>query len=79
MNNKRIGILTFHNVPNYGAVLQTFATEKYLIKKGYKEVYVIDYKGCGNGDEFSVESIFQKCKAIDNPVKRLVKKICFLE
>lgn len=78
MSDKRIGILTFHNVPNYGAVLQTFATEKYLIKKGYKEVYVIDYRGCGNGDEFSIESILKKCNEVDNPVKRLIKKILFL-
>ena len=41
----KIGILTFHNADNYGAVLQCYALQEYL-KKQYPndEVYVIDYK-----------------------------------
>lgn len=41
----RIGILTFHNADNYGAVLQCYALQETL-KKKYpdEEVYVIDYK-----------------------------------
>lgn len=38
-----IGILTFHNAHNYGAVLQAYALKKFLQKK-YKNVSVIDYK-----------------------------------
>ena len=41
----RIGILTFHNADNYGAVLQCYALQETL-KNQYPndEVYVIDYK-----------------------------------
>lgn len=39
----RIGILTFHWVTNYGAVLQTFALQTYLESRGH-EVSVINYK-----------------------------------
>ena len=38
-----IGILTFHYACNYGAVLQCFALQKYLMSQGH-EVTVIDYK-----------------------------------
>lgn len=38
----KIGILTFHRAHNYGAMLQTYALQKYLNKLGHK-VYVIDY------------------------------------
>ena len=41
----KIGILTFHNADNYGAVLQCYALQEHL-KKIYPndEVYVIDYR-----------------------------------
>lgn len=39
----RIGILTFHCAHNYGAVLQCYALQSYLEKKGH-EVGVIDYR-----------------------------------
>lgn len=38
----KIGILTFHRAHNYGAVLQCYALQQYLIQEGY-DVYVIDY------------------------------------
>ena len=38
----RIGILTFHRAHNYGAVLQCYALQQYLIQEGH-DVYVIDY------------------------------------
>lgn len=41
-NNKRIGILTFHNVINYGGVLQCYALQEFLKKLG-AEVQVIKY------------------------------------
>ena len=45
VKNMKIGILTFHNADNYGAVLQCYALQETL-KKKYPddEVYVIDYK-----------------------------------
>ena len=39
----KIGILTFHCAHNYGAVLQTYATQKLLSDAGY-DVDVIDYR-----------------------------------
>lgn len=39
----KIGILTFHNALNYGAVLQCYALQHYLQAKGY-DVEVIDYR-----------------------------------
>ena len=39
----KIGIITFHWATNYGAVLQAYALEKYLITKGHI-VEIIDYK-----------------------------------
>ena len=39
----KIGILTFHWATNYGAILQSYALQTYLIKCGH-EVVIIDYK-----------------------------------
>ena len=39
----KIGILTFHNALNYGAVLQCYALQHYLQEKGL-DVEVIDYR-----------------------------------
>lgn len=38
----KVGILTFHNAVNYGAVLQTYATQE-LVKQYGHDVEVIDY------------------------------------
>ena len=39
----KIGILTFHNALNYGAVLQSYALQHYLQEKGH-DAEVIDYR-----------------------------------
>lgn len=39
----KIGILTFHWVANYGAILQAWALQTYLSRLGH-EVYLIDYR-----------------------------------
>mgnify|MGYP000969965076 CR=1 FL=1 len=39
----KIGIITFHNTSNYGAVLQAYALSRFLELSGH-EVYFIDYK-----------------------------------
>ncbi len=39
----KIGLLTFHFVPNYGASLQCYALWRHLMDKGH-EAYVIDYR-----------------------------------
>lgn len=38
----KIGIITFHRADNYGAVLQAYALQKALIKKGF-QVEIVDY------------------------------------
>lgn len=39
----KIGILTFHSVDNYGAVLQAFALQTFLASRGH-DVEIIDYR-----------------------------------
>lgn len=39
----KVGILTFHNAINYGAVLQCYALKEFLIQRGH-DVQVIDYR-----------------------------------
>lgn len=36
----KIGILTFHNIPNYGAMLQAYALWKYLEEKGHDVLFI---------------------------------------
>lgn len=40
---EKIGIITFHRAVNYGAVLQTYATQEFLRKNNYN-VEIIDYR-----------------------------------
>ena len=40
---KKIGILTFHSAHNYGAVLQAYALQQFLIKNVSKDSNFIDY------------------------------------
>lgn len=42
MNDKKIGIVTFHRAHNYGAMLQVYALEE-VLKKTQNDVEVIDY------------------------------------
>lgn len=39
----KIGIVTFHCVYNYGAVLQAYALQRHLLSKG-NDVYIVDYR-----------------------------------
>lgn len=61
----KIGILTFHNADNYGAVLQCYALQEHL-KKQYPndEVFVIDYR---NPDiEYTYKSIRKRKSLKEN-------------
>lgn len=42
MSSQRVGIVTFHTALNYGAILQTYALQKFLEKNGI-ENEIIDY------------------------------------
>ena len=39
---KKISVITLHRIVNYGSVLQAYATQEVLEKKGY-DVEFIDY------------------------------------
>ena len=41
---KKIGILTFHNAYNFGAVLQAYALKEYLQKNSNCTVEIVNYK-----------------------------------
>lgn len=75
--DKKIGILTFHNVPNYGAVLQCMALKSYIEKCEIKDVRVIDYINIGNGEDLTIDNISNNIKKTNNMVKRIAKQIIF--
>ena len=50
MNNRTVGILTFHQANNYGAALQAFALKAYCEMLGY-ETHIIDYRALGDADK----------------------------
>ena len=67
----KIGILTFHNVPNYGAVLQAFALKSFVEKNFDAKTFIVDYKCVGNDDSF--KNIKQSFYKINNVLKRIYK------
>ncbi len=69
-----IGILTFHNVPNYGASLQAFALKKYLENATDSSVNVLDFRCPGNSDEFLPKNYLKTTYTSDNIIKTLIKK-----
>lgn len=52
MENKKIGILTFHRATNYGAILQAYGLVSYLNSQGY-DAKIIDYKPKGMANTYS--------------------------
>lgn len=73
MENKQIGILTFHTADNYGAVLQAYALQQFIRNNISPNVYVIDYR---EKDETKGLSIFKG--STHNPIKNLVLNILYL-
>lgn len=43
MNKKKVGVITFHNYDNYGAILQSYGLQKKLKELG-TEPEIIDYR-----------------------------------
>lgn len=72
--NKRIGILTFQNVPNYGAVLQATTLRLYIKSLGYESVRILNCSSKGNDDAFESKKIKQKIKSGKNPIKVILKQ-----
>lgn len=54
---KKIGILTFHSVPNYGAVLQSYALKRFLEMTSSQEVSIVNYQCQGNDSAFEPQEI----------------------
>ena len=51
--NKKASILTFHCVPNYGAVLQAYALQE-VLKNFFDEVEILDYRPNNLTREYNV-------------------------
>ena len=61
---KKVGILTFHDAHNYGAVLQAYALKKYLINLGL-DATIINYHHYNITDGFTKKRIIKE-KTIHN-------------
>ena len=70
---KKIGIVTFHRAHNYGACLQAYALQKYLIQKGY-DANIIDYR---NENIERPYEYFNIKRGIGYNLKKLVKKVIY--
>lgn len=53
---KKIGILTYHNAINYGAVFQAFALQQYLLDMGH-DAYIIDYKNPSIEEQYQMKPL----------------------
>lgn len=69
---KKVGIVTFQNANNFGAVLQAYATQKALEKMGY-QVYIINYDNPIIGNNYKVFPPLSK-----NPLKSIRRIIISL-
>ena len=59
---KKVGIITFHNAHNYGAVLQAYALQCQIEKLGY-DVNIIDYRNR------NIEKSYKLIKLSKNPIR----------
>lgn len=73
MENKQIGILTFHDADNYGAVLQAYALQHFIEKNVSSDVEIIDYRKESISNGFS---LFKG--STHSPVKNLVLNVLHL-
>lgn len=71
----KIGLLSFHCAHNYGAVLQAYALQEFLISQGhsaefidYRPDYLVDPYNIEVQDKFSLKALLQ---APINPMRRL--------
>ena len=62
---KKVGIVTFQNANNFGAILQAYATQKTIEKLGYKS-YIINYDNPIIGNNYKILPPMSK-----NPLKSL--------
>ena len=69
----RIGILTIHDSPNYGACLQCYALWKYLTDQGY-DCEVIDLHRPGSHEDYVPSKRFTRCRPIPTSAFAKLKK-----
>lgn len=67
---RKIGILTFHNACNYGAVLQAYALKTALEKRNGVQADIVDYRNLSIEAEYSM---WGNINWVNNPVKELIK------
>lgn len=70
---KKISILTLHDVPNYGSVLQTFATQEIFKGMGLN-TNIIDYR------RISSASLWQRICMVtqdDGLIKKIIKSFLY--
>lgn len=67
----KVGILTFHDAHNYGAVLQAFALKKYIQKLGY-EAKIINYHHETIPDGYPKGNNEKRWEKFDKFIKELV-------
>lgn len=62
----KVGIITFHNADNYGAVLQCYALQQFLIRMGHV-VEVIDYRNS------HIEDLYELKYELKSVIKSIIK------
>jgi len=73
----KIGIVTFHNVPNYGAVLQAFALRKTIKDITGEQVQIIHHQSPGNDDSFLVENFGKRYAKSNSKLKSILKSLVY--
>lgn len=68
--SNKVGIITFHNAINYGAALQSFASQQFLNNNGI-EAEVVDYHCEKFANDYKVIKVYNK--SIKGIIKALVK------
>lgn len=77
----KVGILTFHDAHNYGAVLQAFALKEYLKKIGF-EAQIVNYHHYTIPDGYPKEDNEERWNKFNDFIKDLIdnqEKICTSE
>ena len=72
---KTVGVITFHNYDNYGAILQSYALQKRLRQLG-TDAEIIDYNCSYISNPFSIETL--KKKGFFNYMYGVIGHICYI-
>ena len=75
MQKKRVGVITFHNYDNYGAILQSYALQKKLQEIG-TQPEIIDYRCDYISNPFRLVNL--KKKGLFNYIYGAIGHICYI-